>query len=468
MEGQSLGRIPPTPYFNEALFSSGPVVVDLCGRHAIRDQRACGVAADPGPCITLAISSGPSRTRNYQEVKATWPSSSTQADDEEEDTYKHTPEETHTAMYRLLSGLHAHLTRKEEFNVIILGLDHAGKTTMLEKVKTIFSPSQPGLSPSQITPTIGQNIGRITMSSTYLKFWDLGGSKDIRTIWEKYYEEADAICWVLDSQDRFRNGWKSDSQQGQSQSQSSYPHPTGDVSAGTDSKGKGKAKATTEPPAGSERGEGWAELQKVLQHPSIAHSNIPVLIIANKQDRNPRPPTASNSSAPAYDHPTLENTTSTSDADLEDQHHQHLDPMAVEEVKQMFNRLVMESDRSEKARSLGLSEAHVLGVSALNGHGIREAINWLFLRVATKGQSRKTQHMKTQHAMLKQQQQEQHQQQQQRQHQQRSSHPYLQLPSHDHKPAAASLALSRDPPSLKNNFIKLAELAKLNHAHPST
>jgi ADP-ribosylation factor related protein 1 len=87
---------------------------------------------------------------------------------------------------------------------------------MLEKVKTIFSPSQPGLSPSQITPTIGQNIGRITLSSIYLKFWDLGGLKDIRRIWEKYCEEADAICWVLDSQDRFWNGWKSDSHHGQS------------------------------------------------------------------------------------------------------------------------------------------------------------------------------------------------------------------------------------------------------------
>ncbi|PLW37052.1 hypothetical protein PCANC_16292 [Puccinia coronata f. sp. avenae] len=124
---------------------------------------------------------------------------------------------------------------------------------------------------------------------------------------------------------------------------------------------------TTEPPGGSERGEGWAELQRVLQHPSIAHSNIPVLIIANKPGRNPRSPPASNSSS-AYDHSPLKNTTSTSDLDLEDQHHQHLDPMPVKEVKQIFTRLVMESNRSEKDRLLGLSEAHVLGVSALNGY----------------------------------------------------------------------------------------------------
>ncbi|KNE87810.1 hypothetical protein PSTG_18799 [Puccinia striiformis f. sp. tritici PST-78] len=77
--------------------------------------------------------------------------------------------------------------------------------------------------------------------------------------------------------------------------------------------------------------------------------------------------------------------------------------MTVEEIKELFNRLVSESERSEKARSLGLSEAHVLGVSALNGQGIREAINWLFLRVATKGQSRKTRQIKNQQNLLKQQ-----------------------------------------------------------------
>jgi len=350
-------------------------------------------------------------------------------------------------MYRLLSGLHAHLTRKEEFNVIILGLDHAGKTTMLEKVKTMFSPSHPGLNPSKITPTIGQNIGRITLSSTYLKFWDLGGSQDIRSIWEKYFDEADAICWVLDSQDRFRNGWKTDPH-----GQSSH-HQGASGESGADSKGKGKARAVNEPPAGSERGEGWAELEKVLQHPSIAHSNIPVLVIANKQDQEARPQRRTNSSV--YDHPTRESsTTSTSEADLEDQHHQLQEPMTVEEIKEMFNRLVMESERSEKARSLGLSEAHVLGVSALNGQGIREAINWLFFRVATKGQSRKTQQLKTQHAMLKQQQQ-----------QQQRSNPYLQLPTNDHR---ASLHQNRDPSSLKNKFIKMVVLSKFSHSNSTS
>lgn len=31
-------------------------------------------------------------------------------------------------MYTLLSGLYHHLTQKEEYNVLIIGLDNAGKT----------------------------------------------------------------------------------------------------------------------------------------------------------------------------------------------------------------------------------------------------------------------------------------------------------------------------------------------------
>ncbi|WAR62540.1 hypothetical protein PtB15_15B125 [Puccinia triticina] len=134
--------------------------------------------------------------------------------------------------------------------------------------------------------------------------------------------------------------------------------------SGGDSTGKGKAKAVNKSPAGSERGEGWAELKKDLQHPSIAHSNIPVLVIANKQDREARPLPRQKSAA--YD-PPLQSSTSTSEVNLEDQHHQQLNPMIVEEIKSMFNPLVMESEISEKARSLSLSEANVLGASSSTG-----------------------------------------------------------------------------------------------------
>lgn len=59
-------------------------------------------------------------------------------------------------MYTLLSGWYKYLTQKEEYYVLVLGLDNAGKTTLLERIKSIYS-GQPGLPPHKITPTIGLN-----------------------------------------------------------------------------------------------------------------------------------------------------------------------------------------------------------------------------------------------------------------------------------------------------------------------
>ncbi|KAI9442588.1 P-loop containing nucleoside triphosphate hydrolase protein [Lactarius indigo] len=82
-------------------------------------------------------------------------------------------------MYHLLKGLHEYLTRKDEFSVIIIGLDGAGKTTLLEKIKTMYNDT-PGLPPDKIAPTVGQNTGKIALPSALLQFWDLGGQRGIR------------------------------------------------------------------------------------------------------------------------------------------------------------------------------------------------------------------------------------------------------------------------------------------------
>nr|KAF6470734.1 ADP ribosylation factor related protein 1 [Molossus molossus] len=42
-------------------------------------------------------------------------------------------------MYTLLSGLYKYVFQKDEYCVLILGLDNAGKTTFLEQSKTRFS-----------------------------------------------------------------------------------------------------------------------------------------------------------------------------------------------------------------------------------------------------------------------------------------------------------------------------------------
>ncbi|KAJ3125077.1 hypothetical protein HK100_011009 [Physocladia obscura] len=60
-------------------------------------------------------------------------------------------------MYTLLSGLFEMYNRKEDFFVIILGLDNAGKTTLLERIKTTYASNEPIIHPDKIAPTVGLN-----------------------------------------------------------------------------------------------------------------------------------------------------------------------------------------------------------------------------------------------------------------------------------------------------------------------
>ncbi|RWR89283.1 Small GTPase superfamily [Cinnamomum micranthum f. kanehirae] len=101
-------------------------------------------------------------------------------------------------MFSLFYGLWEYVFSKTEFHVLILGIDKAGKTTLLEKLKTLYSNLQ-GLPPDRIVPTVGLNIGRVEASKTKLVFWDLGGQVGLRPIWEKYYEEAHGIIFVIDA-----------------------------------------------------------------------------------------------------------------------------------------------------------------------------------------------------------------------------------------------------------------------------
>lgn len=101
-------------------------------------------------------------------------------------------------MFSLLYGFWEYIFRKEELRVLILGLDKAGKTTLLERLKSLYS-DVPGLEIDKILPTVGLNVGRLDISKSQLLFWDLGGQSGLRSIWDKYYADSHGIIFVVDS-----------------------------------------------------------------------------------------------------------------------------------------------------------------------------------------------------------------------------------------------------------------------------
>merc|ERR1711973_245235 len=102
-----------------------------------------------------------------------------------------------TTMGGLLSYFRGLLGSKE-MRILILGLDGAGKTTILYRL-------QVGEVVTTI-PTIGFNVEQVTYKNLKFQVWDLGGQTSIRPYWRCYYSNTDAIIYVVDSADRDRMG----------------------------------------------------------------------------------------------------------------------------------------------------------------------------------------------------------------------------------------------------------------------
>mmetsp|Transcript_10209 Transcript_10209/g.13397 ORF Transcript_10209/g.13397 Transcript_10209/m.13397 type:complete len:186 (+) Transcript_10209:72-629(+) len=80
--------------------------------------------------------------------------------------------------------------------ILMLGLDAAGKTTILYKLnlgETIHT-----------IPTIGFNVEKVQYKRLEFVVWDVGGQDKIRPLWRHYFSNTDALIYVVDSSDRDR------------------------------------------------------------------------------------------------------------------------------------------------------------------------------------------------------------------------------------------------------------------------
>lgn len=103
-----------------------------------------------------------------------------------------------TKMGLTISSLFQRLFGNKQVRILMVGLDAAGKTTILYKLKL-------GEIVTTI-PTIGFNVETVEYKNISFTVWDVGGQDKIRPLWRHYFQNTQGLIFVIDSNDRERIG----------------------------------------------------------------------------------------------------------------------------------------------------------------------------------------------------------------------------------------------------------------------
>jgi len=95
-----------------------------------------------------------------------------------------------------ISSLLGRLFGKQQMRILMVGLDAAGKTTILYKLKL-------GEIVTTI-PTIGFNVETVEYKNISFTVWDVGGQDKIRPLWRHYFQNTQGLIFVVDSNDKER------------------------------------------------------------------------------------------------------------------------------------------------------------------------------------------------------------------------------------------------------------------------
>jgi len=95
-----------------------------------------------------------------------------------------------------ISSVLTRLFGKKQMRILMVGLDAAGKTTILYKLKL-------GEIVTTI-PTIGFNVETVEYKNICFTVWDVGGQSKIRPLWRHYFQNTQGLIFVVDSNDRER------------------------------------------------------------------------------------------------------------------------------------------------------------------------------------------------------------------------------------------------------------------------
>lgn len=95
-----------------------------------------------------------------------------------------------------ISGLFQKLFDRKQMKILMLGLDNAGKTTVLYRLKLGEVVTT--------TPTIGFNVERVEYKNISFTVWDVGGQEKIRQLWRFYFDNVEGLIFVVDCSDTER------------------------------------------------------------------------------------------------------------------------------------------------------------------------------------------------------------------------------------------------------------------------
>lgn len=99
-------------------------------------------------------------------------------------------------MGHIFSYVFNRLLGKEDVRILMVGLDNAGKTTILYRLKLEEIVST--------VPTLGFNVETVTYKNISFTVWDIGGQDKIRSLWRVYFQDTQGLIFVVDSADRER------------------------------------------------------------------------------------------------------------------------------------------------------------------------------------------------------------------------------------------------------------------------
>lgn len=98
----------------------------------------------------------------------------------------------------MLAFLKAFGFAKEKVNVLVVGLDNSGKTTLINHLKCKKTKV------NEVVPTVGFSVEEFSRHNLSFCVFDMSGQGRYRSLWESYYRDAHAIIYVLDCTDKLR------------------------------------------------------------------------------------------------------------------------------------------------------------------------------------------------------------------------------------------------------------------------